>query len=243
MAFDLSSIQAGGVKRAPIMVIYSPPGLGKTTFAASAPKPIFIRTEDGLGSLEVDTFPEANSIGDVLGQLAALYEENDYQTVVIDSLSALEPLIWKKVAEDNGKNSIEDIGYAKGYIFALEYWREVITALRGLANAGKAVILIAHSEVVTYASPDTDPYDRYQPRLHKKAFAYVCEQADVVGFCHYPVFVRKNSSDDKSGRATSGGDRQITLSEQPSMIAKNRYSMPSTLPLVYGEFSKHLPQD
>jgi hypothetical protein len=31
--------------------------LGKTSFGAQAPKPIFIQVEDGLGTMDVDHFP------------------------------------------------------------------------------------------------------------------------------------------------------------------------------------------
>jgi len=240
MAFDLTSIQRGGSQRAPIMVLYGPPGMGKTTFGAAAPSPIFLRTEDGLGALEVDTFPEAKSYQDVQDQLAALYEANPYQTVVIDSLSQLEPLILDRVARDHGKNSHEDLGFGKSYVYALDYWRDIMAACKGLATQGKTCILIAHAEVVTFQSPETEPYDRYQPRLHKRAFAYVCEQADIVGFANYPVHVRK-SDDAKKGRGIATGERQLTLVERPAMVAKNRYSMPETVPLVWDEFAKHLP--
>ena len=241
MAFDLRSIQKGGTKRAPIMVIYSAPGMGKTTFAACAPSPIFIRTEDGLGALEVDTFPEATSYQDVQDQLAALYEENPYQTVVIDSLSQLEPLILDRVARDHGKNSHEDLGFGKSYVYALDYWRDIMAACKGLADQGKTIVLIAHAEVVTFQSPETDPYDRYQPRLHKRAFAYVCEQADIVGFAGYPVHVRKSTDDKGKGRGVATGERQLTLVEKPSMVAKNRYGIEGSVPLIWDEFAKHLP--
>ena len=119
MAISLSDIKRGGSGRAPMILIYSPPGAGKTTFAASAPSPIFIRTEDGLGDLEVDSFPEASCVQDVMDALAALYDEgHGYSEVVIDSLSALEPMIWDQVAKDHGVNSIEDLGFGKGYVYA-----------------------------------------------------------------------------------------------------------------------------
>jgi hypothetical protein len=242
MAFDLTSIQRGGSQRAPIITIHGTPGRGKTTFGASAPSPIFIRTEDGLGQLDVPTFPLCESFDQVMEAVAALYGEHDFQTVNIDSLSALEPLIWQKVAADHGKDSIEDIGFAKGYIYALDYWRELMTALRGLASRGMTVVLIAHTDVVTFQSPETDPYDRYQIKLHKKAFAYLYEQADVIGFAHLPVFVRKQDADDKKGRGVAKGETSmLLLQERPFAVAKNRYSMPESVALIWDEFAKHLP--
>jgi len=96
MAISLGSIQKGGTRKPPITVIHGSPGIGKTTLGAAAPSPVFIRTEDGMGTLTCDAFPVAETFQDVLDALTALFSDpkHGYQTVVIDSLSALEPLIW-----------------------------------------------------------------------------------------------------------------------------------------------------
>lgn len=241
MAISLQSISRGGSDRAPLIVLHGPPGIGKTTFASSADSPIFIRTEDGLGGLEVDTFPESESVSDVMESLAALYEDgHGYQTVVIDSLSALEPLIWKQVASDHGKDNLEDLGFGKGYIYAMDYWREVIEACKGLAKRGIMPILIAHTDIVKFDSPEADPYDRYQIKLHKRAFQYLYEQADIIGFAAYPVHVKTTDKSDK-GKGVKKGERELTLVERPALIAKNRYSMPETVPLEWDAFAAHLP--
>ena len=93
------------------VIIYGESGLGKTTFATSAPNPIVIQTEDGLGQIDVSCFPLAESYIDVMKALDALVNEShDFKTVVIDSLDWLETLIWKQVCTDNKVSSIEKIG-------------------------------------------------------------------------------------------------------------------------------------
>ena len=57
MAISLDDIKHGGDMKPPRILLYGVEGVGKTTFAACAPAPIFIRTEDGLGELEVPAFP------------------------------------------------------------------------------------------------------------------------------------------------------------------------------------------
>ena len=57
MAINLQAISRNTSIQPPRIMVYGPHGLGKTTFGASAPAPIFILTEDGLGRLEVDHFP------------------------------------------------------------------------------------------------------------------------------------------------------------------------------------------
>lgn len=241
MAISLDNITKGGSDRAPIMVIHGTPGIGKSTFAACAPDPIFLRTEDGLGDLQVATFPELESYEQILEALGALFETDDFKTVVIDSLSALEPLIWDKVARDHGKNNLEDIGFGKGYIYAMDYWREIMAALKELAKRGIMPVLIAHTDIARFDSPDTDPYDRYQIKLHKRAFQYLYEQSDIIAFASYPVHVKKKDSDAPKGRGVQKGGRELTLVEKPAVIAKNRYSMPETVALDWEEFAQHLP--
>jgi len=242
MAFDLSSIKKGADHSAPITVIHGSPGIGKTTFAATAPAPVFIRAEDGLGTLDVDTFPEVESVGNVMDALASLFDDgHGFQTVVIDSLSALEPIIWKQVANDHGVNGIEDLGFGKGYVYAMDYWRDLVAACKGLCKRGITPILIAHSEIVKFDAPDTDAWDRYQIKLHKRAFQHLYEQADIIGFAHEPVYVKKDSTKDTKGKARSAGGRQLRVVESPAVIAKNRYAMPETVSLDWADFAQHIP--
>ena len=92
MAINLESLRKNVVKPARI-IIHSDPGLGKTTFGACAPAPVFIQTVYGLGNLDATAFPLARSFGDVMEAVATLYtEKHDFKTLVVDSLDWLEPL-------------------------------------------------------------------------------------------------------------------------------------------------------
>ena len=66
-------------------------------------------------------FPLARTFDDVMQALAALYtEEHGFRTLVVDSVDWLEPLVWAQVCKDQGWKSIEDAGYGKGYVNALD---------------------------------------------------------------------------------------------------------------------------
>ena len=75
MAISLASLKRTTALAAPRILIHGVAGVGKTTFAAGAPKPVFIQTEDGLGTLEVPHFPLARTFDEVMEALAALYTE------------------------------------------------------------------------------------------------------------------------------------------------------------------------
>lgn len=64
---NLESISSTRKQYPPRIMVYGTHGLGKTTFAANMPSPIFIPCEDGLSSIEVPAFPMPTSFQDVLG--------------------------------------------------------------------------------------------------------------------------------------------------------------------------------
>lgn len=241
MSFTLSGISRARADRAPFMVIHGEPGIGKTTFAAGFPSPVFIQTEDGLGTNEADAFPLVKEYENIVEALEALYEDTDHETVVIDTASALEPIIWDKVAASEKKKSIEDIGYGKGYVLALTYWREVIAACQGLTRLGKTVLVLAHTEVTRFDPPDATAYDRYQVKLHRKAMALLIEQADLIGFAHVPVYVAKDDDKAKKGKAKAKSGRQLVVSPSPAIIAKNRYNLDGELSLTWDAIRKAIP--
>ena len=130
-------------------MLYGVQGVGKTTWAASARAPVFVQTEEGANDIGPDRFPVSTSFDEVLANLRKLGEhDHAFETVVIDSLDWLEQLIWRKVCQEKGVSSIEDIGYGKGYVAAVDLWKKVIACLDWLRDhKGMATVLIAHSRV------------------------------------------------------------------------------------------------
>lgn len=241
MAISLSSISRNAPKL-PRIIIHGDPGIGKTTFAVSSPSPIVIQTEDGLGNLDAPCFPLARSFGEVMEALTALYaEKHEYKTLVVDSLDWLEPLIWQHVCQQHGKASIEDFGYGKGYIEALSTWRQFfdgVTALRD--ERGMMVVMTAHSEQRRVEDPMLPAYDTHDLKLHKRAAAVAEEFADVILFAAMQTNTVTEDAgfNNKRVRATTTGQRVIHTVGQPAFLAKNRYSLPSPLPLAWDAFAE-----
>lgn len=245
MAISLDSLRSSRDTRPPRVLIYGVAGVGKTTFAASAEKPVFIWTEEGGGTLDVPGFPLAKSYQDVIDALTALYtEEHDFKTVVLDSVDWLEPLVWQQVCARHEWDSIETPGYGKGYIEALNDWRTILDGFNALRDTkGMGVVLVAHCEIKRFENPETEPYDRYQPKLQHRASALVQEHADVIGFANYRVATQKTDTGFNKTvvRGVGGGERVLYLAERPAFIAKNRYAMPGQVPLDWQVFAQHVP--
>ncbi len=239
MAFDLKSIRKNDAMAAPRIMVYGVEGIGKSTFGAGAPNPIYILTEDGLGSLTVNHFPLATSFGDVMDAIATLYRENHaFQTVVIDSLDWLEAIIQREIEQ---KYDAKDLAYGKGSLIAAERWREILDGLNALRNdKGMAVILIAHTTIKRFDSPEVEPYDRYQPKLQERSNAVVREWCDAVLFANYKTIVKKDDVgfNQTNNRGISTGERLLFTSERPAYMAKNRYNMPESIPLSWDAFEQ-----
>lgn len=231
-SMSLDSVVLNRATEPPRIVVYGDHGIGKTTFATSAPSPIVLRTEDGLAGIRVPTFPIARNFGDVIAALNTLYTQaHPFQTLVVDSLDWLEPLVWAHTAMFGGKENIEDFGYGKGYKFADDYWRQFLDGLNALRAKGMTVICLAHTQIKRFDAPDTEPYDRYQIKLHERAANLVQEWADVVGFAHFEVntITQDKGFNQKTTRGVGVGRRILSVEERPAYDAKNRYSLPPDL--------------
>ena len=239
----LQQITTGKAAQPPRIMIYGSEGIGKSTFAANAPKTVFIQTEDGLGEIDCAKFPLVGTFDDMVAQLKAIRDEqHEYQTLAIDSLDWLERIIWDRVCADYGVKCIEkaDGGYGKGYTHALTYWRQVISLLNEIRERRKmAVILVAHAKVERFEDPEHPAYDRYTPRLHKAACSLVCEWVDAVLFA-----TRRMRVDSDTGKAApvgaDGGERILRSFGSPACIAKNRYRLPPEMELSWAAFVQGL---
>lgn len=226
------------------LMLYGTHGVGKSTFASHAPKPVFIQTEDGLGEIECDKFPLTTTFDEAMQALSELYtDKHAFRTVVVDSLDWLERLIWAEVCRKRNVESIEDIGYAKGYVFALTQWREFLEGVTALRNdRGLMVILIAHARIERFENPETESYDRYVPRLHRLASQIVQEWCDEVLFANFKVYT-KQTDEGFNRKRTHGigtGERILRTVERPAHVAKNRLNLPEEMPLDWSAYARHL---
>lgn len=235
---DLSTIKKERKVRPPIVTIYGRPKVGKTTFAAEAPDCLVLAIEKGQDGVECATH-DINTYQDMVDAITALHEQDHrFKNVAVDSADWLESLIHQQVAKDHGVKSIEDLGYGKGYVFALNYWRQILAGLESLRNTkNMGVILIAHDHVKRYDNPMSDSYDRYELKLHAKAAALVSEWSDCLLFATHKVIIKKEDGgfNKKIAKAKDAG-RVIYTSETPAHVAGNRFGLPDEIELSYKSF-------
>jgi hypothetical protein len=241
MAINLSNLKRKNEVKPPRIVTYGVHGVGKTTWATTAPSPVAFCIEDGLGTLDVphfELYKQGTTFGDVMDGLGSLYtERHEFQSLIVDSLDWLEPLVWAETCRRNKWADIEAAGFGKGYLATLDVWREYLDGINALRNdRNMAIIQIAHSNVKRFDSPETEPYDRYEIKLHKGAAALVMEHCDCLFFANYKVSVVKSDAgfNKKVARGVGRGARALYTSEKPAYLAKNRYGLPDELDMDLG---------
>lgn len=257
MAITLASLSKQAVLRAPRIVLLGVEKIGKTTFACgshfengrlaqtglNAPVVIPCRGEDGADALAVPLFPTAQSYSDVLDAITALWQEDhEYRTLVLDSASALEPLVWDDVCQEAKVANIEKVGggYGKGYIEAADRWRRLTEALDAIRAAkNMSTIIIGHVKVKRFDDPGGDSYDQYQLDLHDKAANLLYRWADLILFGNTKVAVKKEEQGfgqtKNRGIDISNGQRFLYTQKRPAHPGGGRGA--------YGQLPYELPLD
>lgn len=226
----------------PVLVtILGDAGLGKTSLAATFPNPIFIRAEDGLQAIPLESrpnaFPELTCVDDLWSQFTALIkEDHDYKTVVIDSVTALERLFIDNIVDNDPKKpkSINQAlgGYGNGTLAVGALHGRVRKACGILNKKGMHVVFIAHADTETIDLPDGEPYTRYSLRLAKKSVAPYVDDVDLVGFIKLTTFL---TGDGDKKKAISDGTRVLSVTATAANVSKNRYGITKDLPVVQNE--------
>jgi len=237
MSLNVIKGSTGKPKR---MLAYGTGGIGKSWFVADAGA-LILNIEDGL-----DEIPHAQSLevirdwDTLMNQISQVYtDEHDFKAIAIDSIDWVERLIWDAICKKKGVQSIEDIGYARGYEFAINYWRELMEALEALRNdRGMMIMILSHCKIEKIEPPDCEAYERYTPKLHKKAWPLIHEWCDEVYFCAPKVYTRKSES--KKNIAVGGDEIQIRSRPNPGYISKTRMNIPSEIPFLWEEYSQYL---
>ncbi len=224
------------------ILLYGQHGVGKSTWAAGAPSPVFIDVEGGVGDIDCTATEKIGTYAELCKAIVLLTADDRFRTIVMDTVDWAERLIFNQVASDAGKTNIADIGFGKGYGEAVRKWENIFNSLEAAIQAGKGIILLGHARVVRFENPETQAYDRYEIDLHKSSSGMLQEWCDEVLFASFRVFTRNEDQGFGKERtiAIGGKERFIRTNESAAAVAKNRLRLPDELPMSWDAYASHL---
>lgn len=223
----------------PKMIVYGQPGVGKTTFAASAGA-ILLDCENGAGAVSglkrtpyLQTWPQMRQWLIELTDMPTGYHVN---AVAIDTIDWMVQRIIEHVTIDldpKAKGEITNsLGGSHGGFFKARdivrniIYRDLVPMLNAIADRGVAIILLAHAVNAKITTPEGFDQRMAAPDLPDWVAPTFIEWADAVLYAH------------------RDGDSRTMLTEGTNVIlAKNRYGLPSQLPLSWPALMQALTQN
>jgi AAA domain len=235
------NITTGKIAKAQRVVIYGTEGIGKSSFAAQFPNPIFIDTEGSTNNMDVARMDKPSSWTFLKQQIEYVKQNKPCKTLIIDTIDWAERLAIHDIVSTADKKSITDFGYGNGFIQLEEVWGKFLDSLTELVEVGINVVLTAHAKITKFEQPDEmGAYDRYELKLGNKTTAKTAaltkEWADMVLFMNYKTY--SVAVDDKGKKHKGqGGVRTIYTTHHPAWDAKNRHNLPDELPMDYSHIA------
>ena len=114
-------ITSGVVSSAQKVVIYGPEGIGKSTFAAQFPDPVFIDTEGSTKKLDIRRFPKPTSWEMLKNEVKEAMNGRLCKTLVIDTFDWAEQLCIETICSAHQKKGIEDFGYGICFVVCKQH--------------------------------------------------------------------------------------------------------------------------
>lgn len=231
-------IKAPRRQKPALMIIYGESGIGKTTFALSAPKPLVIG-EDGTDNFDVYRFPQPKTFEELLAQLdQVLTKEHSFETLVLDGLSSVvEHLLYEYVCKTERVKSIEDLAYGKGYNKASQIFRtRLFPKLYDLVHVKDMhVIVISHAEQKTAFIPELQEegmtWDLALGRALRKVLVPLF---DNIFFAAKEVYAQGPATKKGFVKTMMSGRRILIGESVKGVYAKNRMNLCEPIDMSQG---------
>lgn len=236
----LAAVTSGKIDSPDRTLLLGTEGVGKTSFAAKIPGVVFMPVEAGTNQIALPArLPKPETWQDAIDMVEELRtsQAHSYKALAIDTVDALEALCWDFICKRDNMKSVEDYGFGKGYAAALDEWRRFIAELERLwRDRDMQIVLIAHTHIRTFKNPEGEDYDRYELKLNAKAGGLLKEWSDAVLFARFEELPNKDPKT-KRVRGVSTGMRVMHTVRTAAYDAKNRFSLPETMPFSYPEYA------
>lgn len=213
--------------------------VGKSTFAAGAPSPIFLGADAGTEHLNVKRLPQPDNFKEVLEglqEVEARGRVKGFESLVIDPINWFEALIVADVLGDSGKGLADwGGGYGRGTAAVMDRWRLMKSAVERVWLTGMHVVMTAHVHVKKFEDPEGPGFERYELAMKADAAGLFKQWADCILFARREAFGKVDPTS-KKAKAYGSAARMVHTEWSPAYDAGNRWCLPPELPLSWPTF-------
>ncbi len=219
-------VTSGLAAKARRVMIYGGGGIGKSTLASLAPKPVFLDVEGSTDCIDADRISGLRTWAD----LRACLQSNaldDFKTIVIDSVTKAEEMAVEHtiatVKHEKGHkvDSLTGYGFGKGVEHVFDTFLPMLVDCDRHIRAGRNVVFVAHVCTTDVPNPFGEDFLQYQPRLQQTKKGNASIRSRVFEWCDHVLFIGYDVAS-HDGKGIGGGTRTIFTKEQPTHQAKVR---------------------
>lgn len=198
----------------PKFMVYSLPGMGKTTLASQMKNSIIIDLEGGANYIKTARTEQITNIEDFKSVMVELWKapKREFDYIVIDTVDWLVRLIIEDVASIDKNHLSETLnrsngGYGNGKQVLENHVRTwLLPLLVAMNQKGYGICLLAHADKKDMMDSDGTTLEQITPKIDPVTLSAFVEWCDAI------YYLKKNVS----------GDRILQLNSDDVALAKNR---------------------
>lgn len=208
-------------------LIYGQAGMGKTTLALSAPKPLLLDFDNGVNRVNFEHQKDTVQIKSFQEALDVLNEDlSDYESIIVDTIGKMMDFIITKVCGSSNPR-IQDWGRIN---------QEFTNFVRIASSLNKNIIFIAHRDVRKEGEENV-----FVPAVREKTYSAIVTELDLLGYMDMNKNVRQitfNPTNKNDGKNTCNLPALIAI---PDVIDKNGVATKNTFLdyAIIGQFNKN----
>lgn len=208
-------------------LIYGQAGMGKTTLALSAPKPLLLDFDNGVNRVNFEHQKDTVQIKSFQEALDVLNEDlSDYESIIVDTIGKMMDFIITKICGTSNPR-IQDWGRIN---------HEFTGFVRIASALNKNIIFVAHRDVRKEGEENV-----FVPAVREKTYSAIVTELDLLGYMDMNKNVRQitfNPTNKNDGKNTCNLPALIAI---PDVIDKNGVATKNTFLdyAIIGQFNKN----
>lgn len=201
----------------PKFMVYSLPGVGKTTLASKLKNSFIVDIEGGANYIDTPRTEQITTLDEFYDVMVELWKapKREYDYVVIDTVDWLVRLIVEKVAGIDKKHLDETLnrsngGYGNGKQVLENHVRtRLLPMMVEMIKKGYGICLLAHADKKDMLDSDGTTIEQITPKIDQNTLNAFVEWCDGI------YYLKKDNAD----------NRILQLESDDIALAKNRMSM------------------